>query len=261
MPKYSRDRYRTRPVFEGLMPPHSEDELKRLDKSIQLEGVHNPILIWRETGVIIEGHTRYRIAKKYRQKFPVKFLNFDTEEEAVMYAIDHGLGRRNLDSANAKMLVATLYEMMKKPVGTNQHTRGDQVEPPSKTSEKVAKLTNMSEASVKRAVEFKKQVDAATTPEEKEKILSGEKKREIRTREKKQGEIIFDMEDVQSLCGKVERMLDKMCRAYGLVDPKQGAVKETPEVNGLRRSFRAWKKELEAEQKRLAKNYTERNGA
>jgi hypothetical protein len=263
MAKITYDKFKTRPIFEGLMPPHSEEELKYLDADIQLNGVNNPIVVWRQNKVIIEGHTRYKIARKYRQKYPVIYRDFDTEEDAVIWALKHAMGRRNLDVSNKKLIAARLYEMLKKPLGFNPKAKVDQSDLPSgETRGQVAKMTGMSEASVQRSVEFKKALDAAPE-EDKPKIMAGEIKppREVRTRTKKSGSAILNTEELQELAGKVERLLDKMCRAYGLMDQKQGTVKENMEIAGLRREFRAWKKNFEAEQKRLAKQYSERNGS
>jgi flagellar capping protein FliD len=253
---------KTRAIFQGLMPAHSLEERGYLEEDIKLNGITNRVVVWRENMVIVEGHTRYEIGKKFKQLIPIQFRSFATEEDAVVWALKHALGRRNLDANNKKLIAARLYEMLKQEVGNPKLSQLDQSDLIGNTRDKVAKMTGMSPAGVQRAKEFKERLDAAPE-EDKPKIMAGEIKppREVRTRAKKQGSVIFDTDAMQGLAGQIERLLDKMCRAYGLVDAKQGTVKETPEINGLRREFRAWKKNFEAEQKRLAKQYSERNGS
>lgn len=259
-----RMKLKKRPVFEGMMPAHSPEEKEYLRKDIILNGVLNDIIVWRQHNVIIEGHTRYDIAMSIRgMKFGVKFMDFATEEEAVIWALQHAFSRRNLDLNNRKLIAARLYEMLKKPLGYNPKGKVDQSDLPSgETREEVAKMTGMSPAGVQRALQFKERLDAAPE-EDKPKIMAGEIKPPSSARRrapKKQGSVIFSLETLNSLCGKMERYIDQMCHAYELYDHKRKCVIETPEVLGLRREFRAWKKNFEAEQKRLAKQYSERNG-
>lgn len=246
------------PVFDGIMPPHTDEELKNLEESIKIEGVRDPIVVWRQTRFILDGHTRYRIATKVGRSYDVKLMDFDTEDEAVAWAIKHGLGRRNLDISNKKLLAARLYEMMKRPVGFNASGRGDQVDPPSgKTDERVAKMTGMSPASVNRAVEFKKELDALPV-EEQQAVLKGEKKLPKPKVQKpfKPGEVLFHDKGFKDDWAVMYRWIDKLGRAMGMLN-NDGTIKDDATLTGLRRKLKDWLEDFKEGKKYLEKQKAE----
>lgn len=86
--------------FRDLIPPLSDEEFQRLEKSIVnngWEGWRGPIVVWDNT--IIDGHNRYRICQKHGIAFTVKKMDFRDKDEAKLYIIDNQLKRRNLPLA------------------------------------------------------------------------------------------------------------------------------------------------------------------
>jgi len=80
--------------LKNLIPPLSTDEYNDLKDSVLREGIRDPIYIWGD--VIIDGHNRYGLAKKYDLDFDVKELEFDDMEEAKMWMLSNQLSRRNV---------------------------------------------------------------------------------------------------------------------------------------------------------------------
>jgi hypothetical protein len=245
------DRFKINPTFEGLLDPLSEDEFKGLDSSIAREGVLNPIIVWKEKRVIIEGHHRYKIAKKRRLGFPVKYLSFATEEEVVEWIIKHQLGKRNLSETKKRYHIGKLYELSKQTVGGQQEGvyHDDR---PGTTASKVAEQVGASEATVNRAAEFARNVDALPE-EQKAEVLSGKKKLPKQHKKPKSGTRKFDKYVFDNECGAMLRWIDKVARNYGLLT-RTNTIKETPEILGLQRKFKEWWKEFTAWQKELEKN-------
>jgi ParB-like chromosome segregation protein Spo0J len=243
------------PVFDGLMQPATEEETKLLEEDIRINGVRDALVVWRQTKILIEGHRRYRAATKVGRNFNVLLMDFDTEAEAVVWALKHALGRRNIDAANKKLLAAKLYEMMKKPLGFNAHSKVSQPDTPSgKTAERVGEMTGMSPASVARAVEFKKGVDAAPE-EDRPAILAGQKKLPKPTPVKplKPGEVLFHDKDFKSDWDIMYRWIDKLGRAYGLLNG-DGTIKDDTNLTGLRRKLKDWLEDF----KETKKSYDKR---
>ena len=61
------------PEFQSKIPPLQFEEEQQLEQNIIAEGrLLNPIITWN--GYILDGHTRYRILKKYG------FIKFEVEE-------------------------------------------------------------------------------------------------------------------------------------------------------------------------------------
>jgi len=55
----------------------------------------HPLLIWKDQ--IIDGHTRYRISKELDVEFKVEPIEFENENQAILWILNNQLGRRNLN--------------------------------------------------------------------------------------------------------------------------------------------------------------------
>jgi len=73
-----------------------------------------PVVIWKEKGIVIDGHTRVDAALKLGIKnIPVLEKDFADEEEALNYAIHCQVDRRNLTDAQVLSLVELLDQRKK----------------------------------------------------------------------------------------------------------------------------------------------------
>lgn len=91
------------PEFQTLIPPLTDDEYQRLEKSILAEGVRECIITW--DGTIIDGHNRYRICKKHGLECPNIERTFKSRDAAKIWIIENQLGRRNLEAGQKAALV------------------------------------------------------------------------------------------------------------------------------------------------------------
>lgn len=83
--------------FENLIPKLDPDTFKALENSIVQNGILDPLIIWN--GFLVDGHHRYKIAQKYNIPFKVSELddpNIKTENDVMMWMIQHQASRRNL---------------------------------------------------------------------------------------------------------------------------------------------------------------------
>lgn len=71
----------------------------------------HPIVIWKEKGLIVDGHTRFKaaIANGFTS-VPVVERSFETEEQALTYAIHNQVDRRNLTEGELLRLVEKVDE-------------------------------------------------------------------------------------------------------------------------------------------------------
>jgi len=81
-------------TLKNLIPPLSADEYNDLKESVLREGIRDPIYVWKD--VIIDGHNRYGLAKKYDLDFDIKELDFEDMEDAKMWMLSNQLARRNV---------------------------------------------------------------------------------------------------------------------------------------------------------------------
>jgi len=112
------------PEFDTLIPPLEKSERERLEKSIDKEGIRNPIMIWK--GFIVDGHNRYNIATKTNIKFKTKDIKFKDRSEAILWIINNQLGRRNISAYDRTRLALRYEEILKTKAKENQSTHTKQ---------------------------------------------------------------------------------------------------------------------------------------
>jgi DNA modification methylase len=161
--------------FKKLIPPLSKEEYEQLETNCLNEGIREAILTWN--GVIIDGHNRYEIAKRWNLDFQTKSKNFKNEDDVILWMIDNQNGRRNLTDGWKYKLQQRKKEILLEKGKKTQGTRTDilsiidkKLEPKHDTRQEIAKSLNWSTGKVAMAdVVFKK-----ATPELEEKILNNE---------------------------------------------------------------------------------------
>ncbi len=85
--------------FADDYPPHSADEMRTLDESVAVDGVHDPIATYDSPThgtAIWDGVTRAILAAKHEKTVPVKHYGNQTDAAAEKMLDDKHLGRRNL---------------------------------------------------------------------------------------------------------------------------------------------------------------------
>lgn len=194
------------PVFRDLIQSLTADEFKQLEDNVLAEGIRDAIVVWNDT--IVDGHNRYQLAQKHSLQFDLHEVDFNSQDEAVLWIIDNQLGRRNLtDFVKLELQqkrADVLYERGKsiksevainRGFAGNQHTKVDDLsivdktcrtEPAHNTQKEIAESLNWGTGKVARG-----QYVIKHAPEEvKEKLRAGELSmneayKAIKTEEKK----------------------------------------------------------------------------
>ena len=147
------------PEFRDLIPPLSEVELKQLHDNISDNGCLTPLVVWKEEGILLDGHNRYAFCIECGLEYDVKELKFPSRDQAKDWVILNQLGRRNINPKVASYLRGMLYISRKKSVGgdgSNQHTEeqlcqsGTIANNQESTSEIVARETGVSPRTIAR---------------------------------------------------------------------------------------------------------------
>lgn len=77
-------------MYENNAKLHQDEDINAIKKSIELFGFDDPIGIWSDENVIVEGHGRLIAAKKLKmKKVPVIRLDHLSDEERKAYALAH----------------------------------------------------------------------------------------------------------------------------------------------------------------------------
>lgn len=167
--------------FQSLIPPLSEDEYERLERSILAEGVRDPIVTWN--GTIIDGHNRYNICEEHGLACPSVEREFESRDAAKIWIIENQFGRRNLsvyDRSRLALQLEPLYaaeakrKQIRKPESVRQIS---DEQAPFRTDEQLAKLAGTSRDTIRKVKVIETEADKGneTAIKARESINSGEK--------------------------------------------------------------------------------------
>lgn len=132
-----------------FIPPTTAEERQTLRLLLLEEGCTSPLIGWKETGDLIDGHNRHRICEEEGIEYEIEWRSFPSIEAVKWWMLRTQLGRRNVSDANRAVLIG-LRMQFERLVGGN---KGDVVK-------KVASATKVSERTVRRAEKLVDALDA-----------------------------------------------------------------------------------------------------
>ena len=160
------------PEFRDLIPPLTEEEYYNLEGSVITRGLHSPLLIWKGTDILVDGHNRYKICNEFDLPYTTKEISFTDKEQAKRYIILNQLGRRNVSPESASKLRAEFAESISKgqgaPVGNSnalkQNLENQGFVSRDNTATQVAKSTGVSTSTVEADIRLMKALDVLGIP-------------------------------------------------------------------------------------------------
>lgn len=170
------------PEFEQQIPPLKAEEFQQLEKNILEDGVIlNPLILWN--GTLVDGYNRYRIAEKHPHiQYTTVAKEFPDRYAVLAWICKNQLGRRNLTRKQFEYLLGKQYEAENMGHGGDRKSdakkssyQNDNLIPPEKTCERIAKEHNVGPSTVLRAHDFAKAIDIAeeSSPGFRDDVLSG----------------------------------------------------------------------------------------
>lgn len=101
--------------FADLIPPHSDEELSRLEESIQRDGCRDPLVVWSDEAngknLLIDGHQRLTVCERHDLAYNTVPLERDTRDEALLWSIENQHARRNLTDYSRGLLSDKFIEI------------------------------------------------------------------------------------------------------------------------------------------------------
>lgn len=160
--------------FAYLLPPQTPEERESLTKSIIEEGVREPLIVWEEKGILIDGYNRYDVC--HRLKIPCRYVvkSFPDRAAVIEWMVQNQLGRRNLTAEKLAYFRGKQY-LAVKPEGE----AGQIVRPGEKTAAQVGEMHGVSEKTIRRDAAFAQAVDASPDRAEILAGTSGKTKQEV----------------------------------------------------------------------------------
>lgn len=144
--------------FKQLVDRLDDSEFEGLERKILEEGFKEPVVVWEEEGILIDGHNRVAICEKHNIECGKRYISLPDRNAAKNWIADNQLSRRNLHPNRMSYLRGTKYNIAKKMVGrpvketlstfeapVTKKKGGDIVSPPFlKTYDKIAAKETLS---------------------------------------------------------------------------------------------------------------------
>ena len=74
--------------FRRLIQPLTAEEYAGLEASLLAEGCRDPLVVWRDEGVLLDGHHRLTICQTHGIKYQTHEIAFDSRDEAKRWIIE-----------------------------------------------------------------------------------------------------------------------------------------------------------------------------
>jgi len=129
--------------LSSLIPPLRDEELAQLEQNIVADGCRDPLVVWVDNNILLDGHNRYRICTDRGIPFETRAIALADGEAAAAWIIHNQIGRRNISTSIRAILAAKLANLrhgQKKGDRSNDLSQADSAE-----------LFGVSVPSVKRA--------------------------------------------------------------------------------------------------------------
>jgi len=105
-----REPFSIHPVLEAHIRKQSEEENYLLEESILADGCRDPLVVWEEENVLVDGHHRLAICRRHGIPYSVVYRSFSGIEAAKAWMDLNQLGRRNLSKEDRDALIRRLAE-------------------------------------------------------------------------------------------------------------------------------------------------------
>ena len=172
--------------FHRLIHPLTPDERTGLEMSLKAHGNLSPIIVWKETRLLLDGHNRYDICHQNSiALLPPIELSLPDRDAATVWIIDNQLGRRNLSpyvrgvlALKREGIIARQAQERQEATFPHAGQKGFQpasvvqnsVPHNSKTQDAVAALAHVSHDTIARV----KVIEERATPEQKAQLVNGD---------------------------------------------------------------------------------------
>lgn len=146
------------PEFQALIPPLTSGELTQLEQNLLRDGCREPLVVWKDEGILLDGHNRHAICTKHGLSFKTAELPFPDRDAAKEWVIFNQFGRRNLNAFQRAEIALKLepyiaarakQQQIRKPK-TQPSVRQNSDEQGLVTNRRLAKLAGLSHDTIHR---------------------------------------------------------------------------------------------------------------
>lgn len=149
------------PAFQSLIPLQAKGELLALEESIKTEGCRDPLIIWKSSCAVLDGHTRRELCMKHKKQVKVREVELPDEKAAIEYILQIQRQRRNLTREAMSYFRGSEYNIVKESHGGSRRGRkaSGQSDHLKKTAGLLAEKYGVGEKTIRRDAIFAKVID------------------------------------------------------------------------------------------------------
>lgn len=173
------------PEFSKLLRKHTAEEIEDLRENLKKNGCLDDVIVWKETGILVEGHLRHQLCLELGIEFGVTEMSFENRTEVKKFMRRFQTGRRNVTPQMASFLRGKEYIKRKKKHGGNKRKKPIKQGAPEvqtfaletgKTGELIGEEEGVAESTVRNDAEFAEAVETVAGDDEEVKasLLSGD---------------------------------------------------------------------------------------
>ena len=165
------------PTLQSLIPPLTPEEYAQLEANLRADGCRDPLIIWAEEQVLLDGHNRLQICERHGLDFSLQEISLASLDEAKAWLIANQLGRRNLTPEQMSYYRGEQYNLQKRQ-GKRTDITSDQSDQKSQTTaERLADQHHVSAPTIRRDGYYADGIEVLAQvlgPEVRQAILAGD---------------------------------------------------------------------------------------
>ena len=93
----SNDEFTLDEEFRTLLPPLTAEDFGKLADSILKDGCRDPLIVWKEERLLVDGYNRHAICVKHGLPFRIELKSFADRDEVMDWMIENQKSRRNMN--------------------------------------------------------------------------------------------------------------------------------------------------------------------
>ena len=153
------------PELQSLIPPLSPEEVQQLETNLLQDGCRDPLIIWQEEQILLDGHNRLAICDAHGLPYTTHAISLPDLDAAKAWLIAHQLGRRNLTAEQMSYYRGKQYELRKQTGFKGNQHRGASGKSYQKhdTAQALAAAHKVAEKTIRNDAAYAKAIDTLAT--------------------------------------------------------------------------------------------------
>ena len=165
------------PTLQSLIPRLTVEEYRQLEDNIRADGCRDPLIVWEEQHVLLDGHHRLQICEQHGIDYRLQEIRLPDFAAAKAWMIANQLGRRNLTPDQMSYYRGMQYNLQKQQGKRTDLTSAQTEQKSQHTAATLAAQHQVSPVTIRRDAAYAEAVEtlaAVLGPDVRHAIQTGE---------------------------------------------------------------------------------------